>query len=89
MDWCGFFAKAAMALGVLVKPELSKFRNRKAPKNLDKSRLSASSLARLKGFEPPASSLGGTHSIQLSYKRILNLWDSLPFASTFEAIVAP
>lgn len=26
-------------------------------------------MARLKGFEPPASSLGGTHSIQLSYKR--------------------
>ena len=28
-----------------------------------------SDVARLKGFEPPASSLGGKHSIQLSYKR--------------------
>ena len=26
-------------------------------------------LARLKGFEPPTSSLGGKHSIQLSYRR--------------------
>ena len=31
---------------------------------------------RLKGFEPPASSLGGKHSIQLSYKRI-QIWKRL------------
>ena len=34
-------------------------------------------LARLKGFEPPASSLGGTHSIQLSYKRIVYIYSIL------------
>lgn len=38
--------------------------------NPHRYRLTALFVARLEGFEPPASSLGGTHSIRLSYKRM-------------------
>lgn len=46
-------------------------RVRKGPKKRKAAArvLLTAGVARLKGFEPPASSLGGKHSIQLSYKR--------------------